>query len=362
MGYGLVGESNVFEKKDGQKYTINQANAKKLVSILKARKEILSGAEYIVAHKDYERKEESYNEEINNIKKYRLASDIADSKEFAEITQKVNAIIDNYNRLDDMEYKASRGNALTFIANTIRKAFDLKPVIKVPKKVLKLREELATQIDELIQDSNKNAKNKKAFNAYITARKSFGDGYTLSVDRLQVAKQELRVYGVERVELPMKKIDVAQLKLQSGYWATTSEQRASELEAKKAEAKEKSDAMYSKLSKKTKQMIETQGEDSILYYAQKYYDFDGARDRFRKFADSKAVSAGASAMILESILKRKNLAWEDIYTVYGDILGRTEEKENQVLNNAVTGTVNRLKQRITGMVEKADEEHETMGR
>ena len=122
----------------------------------------------------------------------------------------------------------------------------------------------------------------------------------------------------------LKKATIEAMKLQ------TSDLQS--LKKKAEEAKHKAEEMYESLDDKVKEFIKENGTANILKYAKQYYSYKQSDQENIKLNE---VTPSAAAIILESIMKRKNLSLEDTFDVYGQVIDKDEENKSleEVINN-----------------------------
>lgn len=350
----LIGDDKVF-KFDGQKYSVNYKNARTFISVIKSKKEILLADSYIKLKNDRISKERLYEESLKKKEEYKRTSKVIDTNEFAWVTNNMNTIIEMYNDLLDKEAKAENGTIFSRARNKIRNVLKLPEINRTPKNVKKLRLGLSSKIKEFTSKINDNEELKNAFNAYqVTSRvakmPSFSD-----VNQLEWVATELKRDGIKRVILPTKitNIQTQKTNIEQAYDIEkyNSEELIEEINMEKVKEEE----MYSKFTKKTKKILETQKEEDILDYAKNYYGV-GKNKEDARFIYNDNITPSSAAIILESILGRKNIPWENIVDNYASILGRHElENEGINMQKVVVDKIDSLKEKLVSMTKTKKE-------
>ncbi len=358
----LFGEDGIFEK-DGQGYKLNETKARRFISVLKSKNAIKTGAAYAKANQKYLDKKSKYDDISEKIKNYDFVLKVSDSEEFKKLIEKVNGISEMYEKLYDAEERAMRGNFFTRTGNIIKQMLGMVPITKVPKKVLKMREEVASRIDELLSNSQENDKTKDALRAYSILRNGTPVYNRHDPTGLKTISHELRMNGIERLGFCFGKIDPEEVKLTATMWKSRFERGIVTAEQEMESARAESELLYSKLSKKAKRILETEGERAVIDYENKYYRTHDAKAK-RPAEYDREASAGTAAIILESILKKKNISWNDFFRIYGDVLGShtSREIEENNLSRLLTAKVQKLSSGITGMVTEGRETLEEIRR
>lgn len=331
----LIGDDKVFKLQRGS-YTVNYNNARSFLSAIKSRKELMELKKYIEAKKDFQELADEYERTSDEKRKTEEALKVIDSKEFNYISDKMNNLIEEYNKVDSIEYKAYRGNIFTRLANKVKKLLGLPVRRKIPKKVWEARSQLSEVIKDFTEEIKGDEQKTKAFEAYQIASKKAGRKCFASIQELEWNATTIKQYGTDKVSLPEKTISVYALKM---YLATSNQKLQEDvrnIKEKRTQAKENALGLYTKLSKESKKLLETQGEKNILDFIKTYYPDEKTNKRLF----SRQIEPSTAAIILESILGRKNISWESIADSYAQILGKqklTEERASldQIINDKV---------------------------
>lgn len=331
---------------DSKTYTINHKNARHFLSILKAKKEIIEIANYAKDDKEYSRLDKEYTECLEDRKKYSLALEMSNGEKFADITDRMNEIMEMYDELRDIEKKSYKNNIRVRIERRIRKLFGLNPEIKIPKKIVNGRLQLARTIENFLNYTNKNREITRAFNSYLIAREEMDDEHILNYDQLKMLQHKLEGYGFNSATIPTKTVSVEELRSNIKNAMKALDEKLYKVGTDRKNAQTKSEKMAENLSPKAKKLLEEEGLENIVEYARKYYGFD---DDITKIRSYRTISASAAAVILESILKRKNLSWDKMFEVYADSLGDSKTKEDTDLNHLMEVKMENIREKIKGM-------------
>lgn len=339
----LIGEDKPFNYEDG-KYTVNYNNARKFLSVLKAKNQVMSATDFIGKKQEYvrtadtRRKRQEYIGELNN------AVEASKTEEFDYIVARMNMISDMYMDLEEMEAKARKGTIFTRIANGIRHAFGYRRRgAKIPRKVWDARFDLADEIKALTAEVKHNPELEDAFNAYQLATKDPKSSVFRGIKEFAWNAEQLKQFGVERVYLPQSLVHAEDLRKH-----LTKELRVEQRELaldKKEEQEAKHTALdsYVGLTKRTKSVLKKQEDDTIVRIAEEYYGLGKENDRLGIRREGR-IAPSTAAIILESILGRKNISWEQIANSYAEVLGRDNiDIEELDLEKAVDNKVDSLR-------------------
>lgn len=332
----LIGDDKVF-KFDEKNYTVNYTNARKYLSAIKSRKELMELKKYIEAKKDFKELADEYKRTSDEKRKTEEALQVIDSKEFKYISDKMNNLIEEYNKVDNLEYRAYRGNIFTRLGNKVKKLLGLPVRRKIPKKVWEARAQLSEVIKDFTEEIKGDEQKTKAFEAYQIASKKAGRKYFVSVQELEWNASTIKQYGTDKVSLPEKPISVYALKMYLAASNQKLQEDVRKIKEKRTQAKENALDLYTKLSDNgPKKLLKTQGEKNILDIIKTYYPDEKTNKRLFR----SEIDPSTAAIILESILGRKNISWESIADSYAQILGKqklTEERASfdQIINDKV---------------------------
>ena len=332
----LIGDDKVF-KFDEKNYTVNYTNARKYLSAIKSRKELMELKKYIEAKKDFKELADEYKRTSDEKRKTEEALQVIDSKEFKYISDKMNNLIEEYNKVDNLEYRAYRGNIFTRLGNKVKKLLGLPVRRKIPKKVWEARAQLSEVIKDFTEEIKGDEQKTKAFEAYQIASKKAGRKYFVSVQELEWNASTIKQYGTDKVSLPEKPISVYALKMYLAASNQKLQEDVRKIKEKRTQAKENALDLYTRLSDNgPKKLLKTQGEKNILDIIKTYYPDEKTNKRLFR----SEIDPSTAAIILESILGRKNISWESIADSYAQILGKqklTEERASfdQIINDKV---------------------------
>ena len=352
----LIGDDKIF-KFDGENYKVNYNNARRFLSIIKSKKELLSAAEYITLKNDAKTAEGEFKKSNKKYAEYKNAYKMTYTNEFETVTDIMNNITFKYNDLYNTEEKSFNGKIARF-KNRIRGILHLSKESRETKKIQQKREDLCYTIEQFVAQVKQDEKLHKAFDAYQIASKSSRREYFNNLQELEWAIHEIKVNGAERVKISPYRTNVEDLRdsVRSSYKMEEATVKESYEDA--MGKIEKCKAMKDKLSSKTKKIIETQKSEDILQYAKDYYGFgvDREDDKF-KYRDNMYPSG--AAIILESILGRKNISWESIMDNYANVLGKHNlENERFDMDKTINSKVDSLKESLIKMVQVEREEEE----
>lgn len=339
----LIGEDKPFNFENG-KYTVNYNNARRFLSVLKAKKQVMSATEFIGKKQEYSktaierRKRQEYIEKINN------AIKASGTEEFNYIVTRMNMISDQYLDLEEMEAKARRGTIFTRIANGVRSIFGLKEKgAKIPRKVWDARYDLADEITSLTMEVKQNPELENAFNAYQLASKDPNNSSYRGIKVFSWTAEQLKRYGVERVALPQSRVSVEDLQNNLNVELSKEKRILAVEREEEQEAKHTALDSYTGLTQKTKSVLKKQDDDTIVKIAEEYYGLGKEESRFN-IRRSGTISPSTAAIILESIMGRKNISWEQIANSYAEVLGRDNINIEELdLEKAVDNKVDSLR-------------------
>ncbi len=347
-GSDLIGDDKVFSY-DGKNYKVNYKNARSFISTIKAKKEILSAAEYIEAKNEYQDKLYNYKNELRKKQDYEYAYKMSNSSTFRNIAYKMNEITKLYNLLEKQEAK-DRRNVLAIAKNSIRLFLGKEEKYKFSKKTVEQRSKLADRIQELTNIINQNEENVKSFNAYQMIRGSIAQTGFMDFSTLKLLPTEIRNYGTQRVEFLNREVSIEELQIHAKSMEDYSARYAEKLNQEKKEAKQKMDEK-SNLSEKTKKILEKYGEKSIASYAKRYYGY-GETEKKDSFSKSN-MSASAAIMILEGIMGKRKISWDEIFESYANAIGRNKIKDETIdIRKTVVGKIELLQNQIQNMLQE----------
>ena len=355
----LIGDDKVF-KYDGKNYSINYNNAKKFLSMLKSKKEIISSAEYLHKKQEYDETIEDLAKKEEQNKAYKRAYENADTKEFKIVIEKMNEISKQFQELEKNEEIARRGSIFNRAQNRIRSVLGIERAkVKVPKKILEQRNNLANTISQFMNNVKKDDKLKLALNDYATVRKATAEGCNIDIDQLANVPYIIKAYAEPRIDcIPRRTIKEFDFKCCAKRMEDIATHNIEELTQRKDELEKETEGMYSKLNQKAKKMVNIdENKKSILEYAQRYY---GVGKYGKDTQDgSKDMSASAAVMILEGILGKRNISMENIFKYYADIIGKDNLAMDTVdINKAMYAKMDSLKKQLTEMTKEPKKEEQ----
>ena len=288
---------------------------------------------------------------------YKRAIEKIDTEGFNSINEKMNEITKKYNELVELEEKAQKGNIFSRARNGLRAMVGLEEKVKVPKKVLELRENLANTISEFTTSIKQDKYMEETFNSYVAVRRNILDGYKINLESLQNIPYKLRAYGCLRVNnIPRRTVKNSELKVHAKRKENEAIENSNKLQKQKEGLETETNELYAKLNSKAKKMISTdENKMAILNYAQRYYGVNSDGKIVQK--NEKNISASAAVLILEGVLGKRKIPMENIFKYYADIIGMDKLSDETIdINKTIYSKVNSLKEQISGMAKNSKEE------
>ena len=352
----LIGDDKVF-KFDGKNYSINYNNARKFISMLKSKKEIISSAEYINKKEKYEETIVALEEENTKQEVFKEAYEISDSDEFKKIADKMNEISKKFSELKANEIKAQDGNILTRAKNGIRTMIGMDKRVRVPKKVVEQRMNLANTISNFMSDIKSDDKLKDTYDKFFAIRKNVGDGYKLNIEMLENVPFKLRTYGGLTINcIPEGLAKPGELRVFAKKFENASMQKKEQLEKQKETLENEKAEIYSKLNKKAQKMVNLEdNKQSILRCAQRYY---GVGNWAKKANQNETnLSASAAVIILEGILGKRKIPMENIFKYYAEIIGKDNLAKDTIdINKTIYSKIDLIKDQMNEMLQQSNKE------
>ena len=318
---------SVFKMENGN-YTLNYKNARKYLKTIKSKKEILKGADYAALAEECKKLDEQYKKEELNRTDFSQIEKKFDNKEFADINDRMNQIFDDARKLSYMEYKQENG-MFSRMKRNLRSFFGFTPKRQnYSKKIIKKRREISRNINAFLEYIDENGYNSQ-FELYNKAFSRFMGTPQLG---LKGIASNIEYSGANSIILPNNEITTDMLKKATIEAMKLQTSDLQSLKKKAEEAKHKAEEMYESLDDKVKEFIKENGTANILKYAKQYYSYKQSDQENIKLNE---VTPSAAAIILESIMKRKNLSLEDTFDVYGQVIDKDEENKSleEVINN-----------------------------
>lgn len=347
----LIGDDKVF-KYDGEKYTVNYNNARKFISAIKSRKELLALHEYIEAKNKYQSIAFNCKDTIDAKDKYDEIREVVDTKEFKYVTDMMNQLIGEYNKLNAKEDKAKRGNFFTRLGIGIKVMFGFRGYRKIPEKILDARADVANQISQFSEQVKKDPILTKAFEAYNLICWHGEDAISEGTKELEWAGPVIEQYGPDRATFPTKIVSVDTLKAQLARKQQRINEDMKKMKVQREEAKQKALSLYRGLTKKSKKLLTTHGEKNIEEYVKTYYTNSNDKKIGREY-----MSPSSAAVILENLLSRKGIPWERVVDSYAEILGKQKlEDDRRNIEDAINSKLTNLKESIMPEKEKQQKE------
>ena len=334
-------------------YSINHKNARHFLSILKSKKEILEIANYANDNKAYNAADTEYKKCLNENGMYRRLKDVLGKKEFIAVADEINNIIEMNNQLISIEDKSYRKNIRVKIEKKIRKWFDMDSNIRIPKKIVNGRLQLAREIEVFLEHIKKNKKLEEAFQACTIGYGMVDGGYRLDYDFFKMYQHKLEGYGFGNVNLPTETIEPEEIKEYFNEKADNAEKRLYRIEKDRKNAKTQAERTADSLSPKAKKILNEEGLENVVDYAKKCYGFGKSEIEVRQHG----IPASVAAFILESIMKRKNLPWNQMFEVYSDTIGDSREEETESLNETIKAETENMKERLAGLTQISTPEY-----
>lgn len=338
---------DVFTLEENGNYKLNYKNARKFLKTIKSKKAILKVADYAAIAEEHRKLDEQYKLEELKHRDYSDVEKIFDSKEFSDINDRMNCIFDDARKLSYMEYKQKNG-MFSRIKKKICGFFGFTSKREeTSNKIMKKRRELSRDIYAFLEYIDKNGYNSqyelynKAFSRYMGTPQLGLKGIASNIEYsgasvIILPKNEITTETLKKVAIEAMKADTTVLQ---------------NLKKKVEETRVKKEEMYESFEDKVKEFIKENGTANILKYAKQYYSYSQS-DKENDIMNIKLteVTPSAAAIILESIMKRKNLSLDDTFDVYGQILNKDEE--NKSLEEIISQKLDFIHQYIGNMREE----------
>lgn len=344
-------ENDIFVKDDqGKVEKVNLLKAKRFLGKIKDRDSIMAIADCTAQKQESERLEEWIREVEDHQERIIQASQLIDTEEMSFMVYRMNSLIGEFNELIEAEEAAMKGTPIKRAWNRLRNILNIPEKIKVPKKIIAMREKFSEDVNEFNLEICKSEESQKAFEAYSLIRNQGDFGGLLTIRELQNISAQLQ-YGAHTVsQFPTTSMDAKQLKERAEYFNVMYQKQLGDMRQTKEEVDEKQKKMQEALSKKALKMLETESGDNVLKYAQMYYGHTGVPSESNlKYSGKSGITASTAAVILEGIIGRsgKNLSWDKFADVYGNLFGderMAEETAN--IHNAVKAKIKLFKSKI----------------
>lgn len=340
----LVGEDKPFNYEDGQ-YTVNYNQARKFLSVLKAKKQVIDATDFLGKKQEYIETAGERRKTQDLVNRLKEALEETDTTNFEYMLARMNNISSQYMSLEEMEGKARRGTIFSRARDGLRVAFGLRPIgAKIPRKVWDARYELSDDIKALVSEIKYNPELEKSFKAYQLATTLDSSGRAKSLQEFAWTADQLVQYGVERVSFEPEALVVDQIKdslsTELGYATRNLKlQRHDEEDAKHSALD-----TYASLTKRTKSVLGKQSKETIRNIAEEYYGLGRDTSLRREAKRQGRISPSTAAIILESIIGRKNITWEQIAASYANILGKENVNLEELdLEKAIDNKVDELR-------------------
>lgn len=344
-------ENDIFVKNDqGKVEKVNLLHAKRFLRKIKDRDSIMAIADCVAQKHESEQlearilKTEEYQDKIGQ------ALQLIDTEEMNFMVYRMNSLIGECNELLKAEEVAMKGTPIKRAWNRLRNALNIPERIKVPKKIIAMREKFSEDVSEFSLEIGKSEESKKAFEAYALIRNQGDFRGLLTITELQNVCSQLENGAHTITAFPVTLMDTKQLKESAEYFSIMYQKQLSDMKEKKAEIDGKQKNMREALSPKALKMLETENEENVLKYAQMYYGYTGGPGESNlKYTRDSGITASTAAVVLEGIIGRsaKNLSWDKFTSVYGDVLSEERmAEETATLHNAVKAKMKLFKSKI----------------
>ena len=355
----LLGENGVFtQDPETNQYHVNTKNARKLISTLKKKKNLLVAVEYINAKRESIEKANTLKKSQDKIAVYQKAMGISSSSEFASVHDTINDIIRDYNHLLKSEYNDYEGNPIKRGIRTFIDAIGFHRLADMPsRKVRRERMELENSIRALIHKMNTDSKFREVCETYVSARNSILGQDELSINNLLIASQNL-TGGFGRVELPRRNIEFSDLLKEIENISNSEKEKAKKLEEESNASREKAEKMLAELPAGALKILEDYSEDAIIEFVKDYHGATPIDSRLNR-AGKRVLSKSSAIMILESILTRKNLSFDTVCEKYASILGEKGISEEKIdLDRLMEEKTKSLQEQIANLAKPQNAEIE----
>ena len=240
-------------------YTLNYKNARKYLKTIKSKKEILKGADYAALAEECKKLDEQYKKEELNRTDFSQIEKNFDSKEFADINDRMNRLFDDVRKLSYMEYKQENG-MFSRMKRNLRSFFGFTPKRQnYSKKIIKKRREISRNINAFLEYIDENGYNSQ-FELYNKAFSRFMGTPQLG---LKGIASNIEYSGANSIILPNNEITTDMLKKATIEAMKLQTSDLQSLKKKAEEAKHKAEEMYESLDDKVKEFI----KDDLRIYA-----------------------------------------------------------------------------------------------
>ena len=333
--------------KDKKTYSINNENAISFFQLLKSKDEILEIADYSIHKKRYKNLDARYLRCFNENNIYKIARGISNKKEFVDVTDKINEIIEMSEELKIIEDSLYIKNMNIRFKKHFRKVFKIDSEIKVPKKVANGRLQLARTIEIFFNYIKNNRELERAYDSYLVARGKDNNSKELDYKHLKMYQHKLEGYGFDFVTIPTNTISVEKLKSNLDSFIISSQNMLNIIRIERRSAKTIVEREYANLSIKAKEILKEEELNNVVQYAEKYYGFTQKNDEIKSY---KKMSPNAALIILEHILKSESISENQIIKTDLASQIKTESREDLDINQAIISKMELTKEMIHELI------------
>ena len=337
----LIGDDKIF-KKDGDNYTVNYNKARSFLAAIRHKDDLLAAAEYAKAAVEANEIDSNLSKVSSDSDRATLAHEETTSEEFAIVNDRMNQLISEFDKLDYEEQKAGRGSIFHRFQNSIRRVLGFEQTYaRIPMYVIGMRRELSDNINRFIDEIKHDEKLSKAYTTYkiVTGDISLGAENTTS---LEWASSNIAYNGTFRQHFPSETYTLEELQQKSSNITDYYTEKAESLQAKKEANSAKLEEIGKKLKAPAKKLLEKYSHQELIDMAETY-----GTNKTDSFFSSH-MNPNSAAIILESLLGRKNISWETIAQNYANIIGNSKlEQERISIDEVATKKIDSLRELCT---------------
>jgi len=343
----LIGEDSVFSyDNETGNYSVNKKNFKKFVSTIKKKNDIMKLTDFILTTRNQKYAEDAI---IDFEKKLELNQKIREQfedEDFKYIHNEINGIIEANNKLIKDEYRDYEGNKVKKAIRSFVAAIGLRNLAGIPcRKVMKERNEIKSKIHNLYKKVKYIPKMRELFADYMSVRSSLLGQEEMSAEDLEAYLQNLEL-GISRVELPHDTLNMEEFSELLTVKDGDITERLHKVEGQSDSLVEEARLKEEGLTKTARKIYESYSPELILEMANDYHNanLDGRKDRniVRKFGN-ETLSQTAAVMILETIIGRKKLSFDEILDSYSRVLSKSDIEKSKIdLSTAIENKVQKL--------------------
>ena len=314
-GKDLIGEDKLFSyDEDTDSFSINPKNVRKYISVAKKGKAIICCKDYIEEKSKVREIEEYIEKEEKALSSKNSLLEKIGTEDFKTIHSFVNGIIEDYKRIKNIEGRKKEHSVI----NKIKRLFGGKVYSKPTRRTMKARAELEERIRDFLGEVKSDGELYNLYENYIHCRNLISGQSTLTMANIEIMARNL-VGGFSRFNIPLDTMsdnDFAMFLKRSSIMSEESiERKRKEVSTRQ----ERVSGIYEGLPKSSIRILEQNDEDTILDIYRRFYT-EGDK-RARTFA-KKTISDSAAIMILESLISKKKIPFEEVCGHFEDVIGK----------------------------------------